>query len=56
MMESRNIIIILIVVIVVLAAAIGVALLNPTNAKQPINIKITSDKTQYEEDSALSIN
>ena len=55
MMESRNIIIILIVVIVVLAAAIGVALLNPTNAKQPTNIKITSDKTQYEDDSALSI-
>ena len=47
-MESKNIIIILVVIIVVLAAAIGFALLNPTNAKEPTKIKITSDKEQYE--------
>lgn len=47
-MENKNIIIILVVIIVVLAAAIGVMLLNPINAKEPIKIKITSDKEQYE--------
>ena len=47
-MENKNIIIILAVIIVVLAAAIGFALLNPTNAKEPTKIKITSDKEQYE--------
>ena len=47
-MENRNIIIILIVVIVILAAAVGVMLLNPTSAKEPTKIKITSDKEQYE--------
>ena len=47
-MESKNIIIILVVIIVVLAAAVGFALLNPTNAKEPTKIKITSDKEQYE--------
>ena len=48
-MESKNIIIILVVIIVVLAAAVGFALLNPTNAKEPTKIKITSDKEQYED-------
>ena len=47
-MENKNMIIILIVIIVILAAAIGFALLNPLNAKEPIKIKITSDKEQYE--------
>ena len=47
-MENKNIIIILIVMIVILAAAIGVMLLNPTAAKEPTKIKITSDKEQYE--------
>ena len=47
-MENKNIIIILAVIIVVLAAAIGFALLNPTNAKEPTKIKITSDKEQNE--------
>ena len=47
-MENRNIIIILLVIIVILAAAIGFALLNPTVAKEPTKIKITSDKEQFE--------
>lgn len=47
-MESKNIIIILIVIIVILAAAIGFAVLNPMHAKEPTNIKITSDKEQNE--------
>lgn len=53
-MEHKNIIIILIVIIVVLAAAIGFMLLNPTDAKNPSEIKITSDKSQYE-DGKLSV-
>lgn len=47
-MEKKNIIIILVAVIVILAAAIGFALLNPLNAKEPCKIKITSDNEQYE--------
>ena len=43
-MENKNIIIILLVIIVVLAAVIGFILLNPTHAKEPTKIKITSDK------------
>jgi len=54
-MENKNIIIILLVIIVVLAAAIGFILLNPTHAKEPTKIKITSDKEQYEKDGELSI-
>ena len=46
-MENRNIIIILVVIIVALAAAVGFMLMNPTNAKEPCKIKITSDKEQY---------
>ena len=46
-MENKNIIIILLVIIVVLAAAIGFILLNPTHAKEPTKIKITSEKEQY---------
>ena len=47
-MENKNIIIILVVIIVILAAAIGIMFLNPTSAKEPTKIKITSDKEQYE--------
>ena len=47
-MENKNLIIILLVIIVILAAAIGFVLLNPTSAKEPTKIKITSDKEQYE--------
>ena len=47
-MENKNIIIILLVIIVILAAVIGFMLLNPTVAKEPTKIKITSDKEQYE--------
>ena len=54
-MENRNIIIILLVIIVVLAAAIGVMLLNPTNAKEPGKGKIISDTKQYEDDGEVSI-
>lgn len=54
-MENKNIIIILVVIIVILAAAIGVLFLNPTAAKEPCKIKITSDKSQYEGDEKLSI-
>ena len=54
-MENRNIIIILLVVIVVCAAAIGFELFNPTHAKEPTKIKITSDKEQYKKDAKLSI-
>jgi len=47
-MENKHIIIILLAIIVVLAAAIGVALLNPTNAKEPMQVKITSEDSQNE--------
>ena len=47
-MENKNIIIILLVIIVILAVAIGFLLFNPTVAKEPTKIKITSDKEQYE--------
>ena len=53
-MENKYIIIILLAIIVILAAAIGVALFNTTNAKEASEIKITSDKEQYE-DGELSI-
>ena len=53
-MENKNIIIILLAIIVILAAAIGVVLFNTTNAKEASEIKITSDKEQYE-DGELSI-
>jgi ABC-type Na+ efflux pump permease subunit len=47
-MENKNIIIILVAIIVILSAAIGFALFNPTVAKEPTKIKITSDKEQFE--------
>jgi len=48
-MENKNIIIILLVIILVLAVAIGFILLNPTHAKEPTKIKITSEKEQYKD-------
>ena len=47
-MENKNIIIILIIIVVIIAAAVGLVMLNPTSAKEPTQIKITSDKQQYE--------
>ena len=47
-MENKNLIIILLVIIVVLAAAIGFALFNPINAKEPTRLIITSDDEQNE--------
>ena len=49
-MENKNIIIILLVIIVVLAAAIRFVILNPTHAKKPTKLKITSNKTLTEGD------
>lgn len=53
-MENKHIIILLLVVIVVLAAAIGWTLFSPA-AKEPTKIKITSDRSQYEEDASIKI-
>ena len=47
-MENKSIILILLVVIVILAAAVGFVLFNPTSAKAPTQINITSDGEQYE--------
>ena len=47
-MENKNIIIIVIVIIVILAAAVGFIFFNPTAAKEPTKIKITTDKEQNE--------
>ena len=46
-MENKNIFIIFLVIIVILAAAIGFAFFNPTDAKEPTKIKITSDNEQF---------
>ena len=54
-MENKNIIIILLVVVVILAAVVGFMLLNQSNAKDSTKIKITSDKSQYEDSAELSI-
>lgn len=54
-MENKNIIIILLVVVVILAAVAGSMLLNQSNAKDSTKIKITSDKSQYEDSAELSI-
>ena len=47
-MEHKNIIIILLAVIIVLAAVVGFMVLKPADAKEPVKVKITSDKSQYE--------
>ena len=47
-MEYNKIIIILIVIVVILAAAVGVMFLTSVNAKEPTNIKITSNSEQNE--------
>ena len=49
-MENKNIIIILVVIIIILAAAIGFTMFNPTHAKQPTKINITSKNTLNEGD------
>lgn len=54
-MENKSIIIILVIVIVVLGAILGIMFLQTTNAKEATKVKITSDKTQYEDDGKLSI-
>lgn len=54
-MENKNIIIILLIVVVILAAVAGFMFLNQANAKNPTKIKITSDKSQYEDSAELSI-
>lgn len=54
-MENKHIIIILLIIIIVLASGIAVMLLNPATAKEPVKVKITSDKSQYEDDAELSI-
>ena len=54
-MENKNIIIILIIVVVILAAVLGFMFLNKTNPKDSTKIKITSDKSQYEDSAELSI-
>ena len=54
-MENKNIIIILLIVVVILAAVAGFMLLNHSNAKDSTKIKITSDKSQYEDSAELSI-
>ena len=48
-MENKNVIIILVAIIIVLAAIAGFMYLQSANAKQPTKIKITSDKTLYED-------
>jgi ABC-type Na+ efflux pump permease subunit len=47
-MENKHIIIILVAIIAILAVAIGFVLLNPTTAKDPTVVKITSDNKQSE--------
>ena len=49
-MENKKIIIVLIVIIVILTAAIGFTMFNPTHAKQPTKINITSKNTLTEGD------
>ena len=46
-MENRNIIIILVAVVIILVVVAGIMFLQPTTAKEPTKIKITSDKEQY---------
>lgn len=53
-MENKNIIIILVIIIAILVAIAGIMFLNPTEAKESTNIKITSDKELYT-DGKLSI-
>ena len=47
-MENRNIIIILVAVVIILVVVAGIMFLQPTTAKEPTKVKITSDKSQYE--------
>ena len=52
-MEHKIIIILLVIIVILLAAILGAIFLQ-SNSKEPTKLKITSDKTLYEEDS-LSI-
>ena len=54
-MENKNIIIILVAVIVILIAVLGIMLMDPADAKEPTQIKITSENAQYEDDGELSV-
>lgn len=47
-MEYKKIIIIVVLLIIVAAAIAGIMFLQTNNAKEPMEIKITSNKTQYE--------
>ena len=47
-MENKNIIIVLVAIVIILAAVAGVMFMQSANAKQPTEIKITSDKSQDE--------
>ena len=47
-MENKNIIIVLVAVVIILAVVAGVMFMQSANAKQPTEIKITSDKSQDE--------
>lgn len=49
-MEHKNIIIILIAIIIVLSAIVGTMLLQPTNTKEPTEVKIISNSTLSEGD------
>ena len=53
-MENKNIIIILLAIIVILSAVVGALFLQSINAKEPVEVKITSSPTLYEGD-ALEI-
>lgn len=54
-MENKNVIIILVVIIIVLAVIAGIMFLQSMDVKKPTKVKITSNKTQYEDDANLSI-
>ena len=47
-MENKNIIIILVAIIIVLGVVAGAMFLQSGNSKEPSEVKITSDKSQYE--------
>ena len=47
-MKYNNIIIILLIIVLILVAGIGVMFLTSTNAKEPTDIKITSNNEQNE--------
>lgn len=52
-MENKNIIVILVAIILILSVVLGAILLQPTDAKEPTKVKITSNSTLYEGDSIV---